>query len=103
MAYRTQHLKDEQWAVINNDEKPLFTGTLRECEDWFDQKENLSRKQVSLIEKLTRKLRNLFGRSDQASDSDQISRVEESSRKEPEGLMASQDAEEDKSSRTQQK
>ena len=41
--FRIQRKSDETWLIIDRECQAVFAGTLRECEDWLDQRENVDR------------------------------------------------------------
>lgn len=59
-TYRIQHVENGQWSVLDSDDAPVFCGTLRECEDWLDRRENVERERISLLRRLWRRLRRPF-------------------------------------------
>lgn len=44
--YRIIAEKFRRWTVVDSHAAELFTGTLRQCEDWLDVKENMQRASV---------------------------------------------------------
>jgi hypothetical protein len=44
--YKLRSFDDQRWAVVDPDDREVHVGTLRECEDWLDQRENVSRSSI---------------------------------------------------------
>jgi hypothetical protein len=61
MSYSIRHSEADRWTVINDDDMAVFTGSLRECEDWLDSWENAARPRRSLMRTLFDRMRGLFG------------------------------------------
>lgn len=39
--YRFRSISDSQWEIVDDDDRVLFVGSPRECEDLLDRAENL--------------------------------------------------------------
>ena len=51
------------WQILNGNDEPVFTGSLRQCEDWLDHQENLNRPQRRpFFSQLATRVRAAFGR-----------------------------------------
>ena len=50
------------WQILNANDEPVFTGSLRQCEDWLDHQENLSRPHRRPFSQLASRVRSAFGR-----------------------------------------
>lgn len=44
--FQVRHSEGENWVVVDLDDKPLFTGSYRQCEAWLDVRENVARGQA---------------------------------------------------------
>jgi len=38
--YRIRSICADQWTIVNESDRVVFTGTMRQCEDWLDYAEN---------------------------------------------------------------
>ena len=52
MTRRVRHIENDRWVVLDVDDTPLMTGSLRECEDWLDREENRDRARQSIWSRL---------------------------------------------------
>jgi len=52
--YKLRHVNKDRWSVLDADDVPVFEGTLRECEDWLDHRENLAANRPSLLHRICR-------------------------------------------------
>ena len=51
-----------KWQIVNIRDETVFTGTLRQCEDWLDLQENVSRPHRQPFAQMATLVRGLFGR-----------------------------------------
>lgn len=49
------------WQILNANDEPVFTGSLRQCEDWLDHQENLTRPHRRPFSQLASRVRAAFG------------------------------------------
>jgi hypothetical protein len=49
--FHVQPLHDDQWSIVDDQDRQLFVGTKLECEDWLDAAENAARG-PSLLQRL---------------------------------------------------
>lgn len=80
MSYSIRHVEADRWTVINDDDVAVFTGSLRDCEDWLDSWENASRPRRSPWQLLIAPLRRLFGGPPDAAPPHAAERPEQPSR-----------------------
>ena len=52
----------ETSQILNANDEPVFTGSLRQCEDWLDRQENLTRPQRPPFTHLAGRARAAFSR-----------------------------------------
>lgn len=54
---------DNNWQIVNLSEEMVFTGTLRQCEEWLDHYENVHlRPRRRPVAQLAARIRAMFGR-----------------------------------------
>ena len=52
----------ETWQILNSSDELVFTGSLRECEDWLDHQENLGRPRRRPFAAMASRVRAAFSR-----------------------------------------
>lgn len=54
--YRVKQLDNESWAIVDRGDATLFVGTMRQCEDWLDHRQNMDRlaNRISLWKRIVR-------------------------------------------------
>lgn len=45
--YRIRSINADHWTIVNDADRVMFTGSVRQCEDWLDYAENMERRQAS--------------------------------------------------------
>jgi hypothetical protein len=40
-TYGIHSVEGDRWTIADEDGKPIFAGTKRECEDWLDHQDNI--------------------------------------------------------------
>ncbi len=62
--FRLHHIDKSEWAVMNEEDEIVFSGTSLACEDWLDSQENLDRSRGArgLLRSLWSGIRALAGR-----------------------------------------
>ena len=58
--FQLRPVERETWQILNANDEPVFTGSLRQCEDWLDHQENLSRPHRRPFSALANRLRAAF-------------------------------------------
>lgn len=53
MKHTVRHIEGDRWTVMDADDAPAFSGTLQECEDWLDRRENRKRERASLLRRVS--------------------------------------------------
>jgi hypothetical protein len=46
--FGVEYVFDDQWKIIDENDKVVFVGTIRQAEDWLDFRENAKRQTVSI-------------------------------------------------------
>jgi hypothetical protein len=82
--FQIRHSRDDRWIVIDRHEQPVFEGTLRECEDWLDLRENEARHRAAgvapesrFLAAVRRLVAGLFGRTREPQPADQHAETQE--------------------------
>ena len=50
----------DTWQILNSSDELVFTGSLRQCEDWLDHQENLTRPHRRPFAQLASRVRDAF-------------------------------------------
>ncbi|MGQ0634349.1 MAG: hypothetical protein ACT4QC_07060 [Planctomycetaceae bacterium] len=76
--YRIQPETGERWTIVDLADQVVFAGSLRQCEDWLDQQENLVAKPAGLLawyQKMWRKLKGVRSPASRLSPANQTQAV----------------------------
>ena len=60
--FQLRPAQGETWHILNTRDEKLFTGSLRQCEDWLDHQENLKQPRRRPLATLATRLRSALHR-----------------------------------------